>query len=117
MQAYLEQTIGVANATVRNNLVTSGFTSLEALVNLNEAFVTSACSNIRKAGGQVDTRNVPALVELRLKQLVIWCNYRYMVQRPLQYADATVAALTAIGNWASNGASRCQGLSRGRCLY
>ena len=106
MEAYLEHTIGVTNQTVRTNLINSGISTLEALTLRDESFIETACTNTRKAGAQVATRDVPAIVETRLKLLVNWCKFRYMIQRPLEFGVATLAALEAIGRWSMRMASK-----------
>jgi hypothetical protein len=99
MHDYLEDVLDVDNAALRLNLMRGGFRSPAALVTKKKDFVHSVCTNIRKSGGLAGPRNIGAELEENLEKFVLWCRYRYLTQRNLAFAEATMVSLDAISIW------------------
>ena len=100
MDAYLLGVIGVTNVPMRGKLIAAGFRDLNALVKKKDDFAHKACVSVRKSTTGVGaTRDVSMETETRLEQLVQYSKYRYMVQRPMDYNDATLDNLETVHDW------------------
>ena len=61
MDEFLEETLEVDNADMRDNLQNAGFMNLTTLRNKKWEFADSCCGVVRKGtGGNAATKNVPA---------------------------------------------------------
>ena len=102
MDAYLEQTLGVANQGMRDKIVAAGFTNMDVLVKKADTFAHQACQTVRKSStGQAASKDVTMAVEEALSKLVLVCKYRYITQRPLAYNQATLDNLDIVWDWFS----------------
>jgi hypothetical protein len=102
MQGFLQNVIGVANANMRQHLLTSGFPNLDNLHEQDDDYAKNVCNVVRKMSGKPATfaeRNVSVLIETRLKVLVHWCRYMYITQRDRDFVDATLANVMAVHQW------------------
>ena len=100
MDNYLQNELGVGNATMRNNLIDAGFTDLEAVALMTDEQIKLACRIIRQGPGQNNQKNIPPMLENNLKRLSRAARYKYIVSRPMgDYADMTLGNITAIATW------------------
>ena len=100
MQLYMDQVLGINNVGMRNKLENAGFRNLASLVKKDTKFAHYACQSVRKSGtGQAASRDVTMEMEENLGRLVLYSRYRYIVQRPLDYASATLANLEVVDDW------------------
>ena len=77
MDAYLEQVVGVTVATMRQKLIQHGFSAFEGLLLMDDKQVDDICGAVRKSGaGNVNARNVPVVIQTRLKWVVMHTKYR-----------------------------------------
>ena len=100
MDQYLDQTLGIAVAGMRQKIINEGFRNLRVLVNKDKAWVESLRLSIKKSTtGNAAHRDITLAQGELLWSLVAWSKMRYMTQRPLVYADATLASITAVFDW------------------
>ena len=99
MSDYLENTIGVGNIILRSRLAREGFTNnLGFLSSKDDKYVTKVASSIRKQGGAVGGLMTVNLEET-LTHFVRWTRCTHLTQRNLDFADATIDNITAVGVW------------------
>ena len=100
MLAYFENTLQMDNQTMRNRFVTSGIDSPDAMVQRDKDWVYTCCKSLRTwAGNPINARLVTANMEELLYCFILWCRYRYLVQRPLDLDNATVVNIKAVRDW------------------
>ena len=100
MLDYLQNTLAVGNATLRENIVEEGFRDdWNLIVQRTPEWVKNACSSIKKSGGVRATRHITADLQERLLAFVYWARLMYMLQIPMEYGQATVPILTAVYKW------------------
>ena len=98
MSNYLQGTIGILSATLRARLMVQGVTTPVALSTKPEKFISGICTIIRKQGGH-SAYGLTHQVEELLHKFVRWCRYAQLVQRNLDYANATENALEVLSEW------------------
>ena len=97
MSDYLENTLGVANPTLRFNIMSNGFRTAANLVNKEKGFVHKLCQNVRKnSAGTAINRSVTAELEEELDHTLLWIKYRCQTQRNTSLVEATVAQVEAV---------------------
>ena len=102
MDGYLENTLGFTNNGMREKIIAAGFTNLTALVKKPDTFAHQACQTVRKSStGQAASKDVTMALEEALSRLVLFAKYSYITQRPLAYAEATLANLEVVWDWFS----------------
>ena len=100
MQQYLENVLQMNPQGKRQKFQEAGVTTLAALVRKSDEFAHKASQTIRKSTtGQAPARDVSLEEETRLHRLVIFCRFRYMIQRPQAFAAATLDALEEVAMW------------------
>ena len=100
MSDYLENTLGVANPTLRFNIMSNGFRTAANLVNKEKGFVHKLCQNVRKnSAGTAINRSVTAELEEELDHTLLWIKCRYQTQRSPSLVEATVAQVEAVSTW------------------
>ena len=100
MDEFLEETLEVDNADMRDNLQNAGFMNLTTLRNKKWDFADSCCGVVRKGtGGNAATKNVPVTVQQGMKQLIMLVRLMYMCGRVLDYDLATLDNLEAVESW------------------
>lgn len=100
MNAYLQNVMGVVTQGVRGNILNNGFRVPATLATKKQDWVQHLCMNVRKNGlGNATTRNLSVEVEENLKKFQMWCVFRTICQRPLDYADATMDQLDSLWAW------------------
>ena len=102
MNHYLNNTLDVNPNQKRNKIINSGFTNLDVLVKRKPTFARKACQAVRKSGtGEPQHRDVSMVTEEHLGELILHTKFRYLVQRDLDYAEATLANLDLVSDWFS----------------
>ena len=100
MQQYLEEVIQMNPQGKRQKFLEAGVTTLNALVRKSDEFAHKASQTIRKSNtGHAPARDVTLEEENRIYWLVIFCRFRYMVQRPQTFAAATLEDLEEVATW------------------
>jgi hypothetical protein len=100
MDAYLEQTLGFAIQGMREKIISEGFRDLDRLVKRDKEWVKSLRLSIKKsATGQAIAKNITIEQGELLYMTVLWARVRYLTQRPMTYADATLQSITAVFDW------------------
>jgi len=100
MNDYLEQTLGIGVQGIRQKIIGAGFTTLDVLVKKDDNFTHYACQTVRKSGtGPAQHKEVTMTIEGYLKQLVMYSKLCYMIQRPMDYAAATLDHLEQVEDW------------------
>ena len=100
MGQYLNQVLDIQPAGKRNKFADAGVTTMNALVRKDFKFASKAAMTIRKSTTGADTaRDVSLENENRINQLVLYCKFRYMVQRDLDFASATLENLQEVSDW------------------
>ena len=96
MDAYLQNTLGVANAGLRANII-ANFVDVATMAMMSTKEVSEACMIIRKGAGQADRRAIPLQLEKNLKKVAVLAKYRYLIQRQVDtMADYTMANLDSV---------------------
>ena len=116
MDAYLTNTIGVANHTLRGRLIAQRFSSLNRLYNKEDSFVPKVASAIRKLGGPTAAAMTVELEE-DLSHLVKWAKYTHTIQRNLDYATATLDNIRNVGIWSEALPDKAEAVDPGRFTY
>ena len=72
MDAYLEDTLDVDNAVMRERIQDSGYETLNDLIRKDPKFATKVCQQVRKStGGVAANKDVPVCIEEWLFSLII----------------------------------------------
>jgi hypothetical protein len=99
MEAYLEVTLGIGNINVRTKIIHEGYRSLDILVKKDKAWVKSLRLSIKKSTGNAAARDITLEHEESLVKTMLWAKMRYLTQRPLTFAYATVDSITEVYDW------------------
>jgi hypothetical protein len=99
MDEYLEEVLEIDNESVRAKIIHEGYRSLDVLVKKDKAWVTSLRLSIKKSTGNAVARDITLEHEESLVKTMLWAKLRYLTQRPLTYADATVDSITEVYDW------------------
>ena len=100
MQQYLEEVLEINPQGKRQKFQEAGVTTLQALVRKPDDFAHKASQTIRKSNtGQPAQRDVSLEEETRIHGLVIFCRFRYMIQRPHAFGAATLDNLDEVTTW------------------
>ena len=100
MQQYLENVLQMNPQGKRQKFQEAGVTTLAALVRKSDEFAHKASQTIRKSTtGQALARDVTLEEESRLHRLVIFCRFRYVIQRPIAFGVATPENLEEVTTW------------------
>ena len=100
MQQYLEDVLQMNPQGKRQKFQEAGVTTLNALVRKSDEFAHKASQTIRKSTtGQALARDVTLEEESRLHRLVIFCRFRYVIQRPIAFGVATLENLEEVTTW------------------
>jgi hypothetical protein len=100
MDAYLQVTLRITNANMREKIMAEGYSSLDVLVKKDEDWVRELRISIKKSStGNAASRDVTLAHEERLVMALLWAKLRYLTQRPLTYADATLNSITEVADW------------------
>ncbi len=89
----------IPGTVMRSKLIGSGIRNLERLHKKNDDFIHSTCQTIRKHTGPAETREISMVLEETLQHLVKWCRYRYLIQRDLDYVEATLDTIESTSEW------------------
>jgi hypothetical protein len=102
MNQVLSQVIGITRQNMRTYIRNNGFDTLDQLVTRKEEFARKACQNVRKQqGGNDADKNVTMVMEENLQMLILFVNFMYLVQRPLDYQEVTTQRLEEIRDYCS----------------
>ena len=100
MDAYLEQVVGVTIVAMRQKRIQHGYSTFEGLLLMSDKQVDDICGAVRKSGaGNVNARDVPVVIQTRLKWVVMHTKYRYMTQRALEFNNAPLEQLQEVAMW------------------
>jgi hypothetical protein len=99
MDAYLQVTLRITNNSLREKIIDEGYESLEELVKKDKNWVKSLRLSIKKGTGVAASRAITLKHEESLAKTMLWAKMRYLTQRPLTYADATVDSITEVYDW------------------
>ena len=100
MHNYLRDTIEVNNGLLRVALMRGGFREPATLAKKSKEFIADLCYSIRRGPGVAAARNVTAEQEENMQKFRLWCTYNVLVQRPLEYVNATQDAIDSVWEWA-----------------
>ena len=102
MDNYLNQILGVNQAVTRTRIIQNGFHSLASLTRRDVKHASKVCSVVRKiTTGPAVARIVSVTTEDNLGNLTRYARYRYITQRPMDFADATLNNLDELGYWST----------------
>ena len=100
MEDHLDQTLGVPEQLTRERIVDNGFHSLEGLIRRQTDFARKVCTAVRKTtGGAAAARLVSLSTEGDLANLILYAKYVYIIQRPINFDEADLNTLDALGYW------------------
>jgi hypothetical protein len=99
MDEYLEEVLDIDNEHVRTKIIHEGYRSLDILVKKDKAWVKALRLSIKKSPGDAASRNITLEHEEGLVKTMLWAKLRYLTQRPLAFADATVDSITEVYDW------------------
>ena len=100
MDEYLQQRIGVANLNMRQRIIAAGFEDLDELAKKDNDFAHKCCQVVRKStGGFGVNKDISMIIEDGMVDLVLWCRYMYLAQRPLDFDTAERDHTESVGAW------------------
>jgi hypothetical protein len=86
MDAYLQVTLSIVNANMREKIMAEGYSSLDVLVKKDKDWVRELRISIKKSStGNAASRDVTLVHEERLVMTLLWAKLRYLTQRLLTY--------------------------------
>jgi hypothetical protein len=100
MDAYLQVTLRITNANMREKIIAEGYKSLDVLVKKDKDWVRDLRISIKRSStGNATSREVTLNHEESLVMALLWAKLRYLTQRPLTYAEATIHSITPVFDW------------------
>ena len=97
---YLLNTLGIANAQLRLNILRGGFSHPDRFQTKELEFTKTVANRIvKRSGGAQAQKDITASMEADLKAFFLWCRYRFMTQRPVDLAEATRASIEEVSMW------------------
>jgi hypothetical protein len=85
---------------MREKITAEGYTSLDVLVKKDKDWVRDLRISIKRSStGNAASREVTLVHEESLVMVLLWAKLRYLTQRPLTNADATLNSITEVADW------------------
>jgi hypothetical protein len=101
MDAYLQVTLRITNANMREKIMGEGYRSLDVLVKKDKDWVRDLRISIKRSStGNAASREVTLAHKESLVMALLWASkLRYLTKRPITYADATLNSITEVADW------------------